>query len=103
MPMNSASIINKTGEDEIVASEQGVIHEVKFVSMDDQIYVNTTNPLNREDKVAGYVITVDNQRVYDSDLRLDHGESHKQRVNLTPGINVNQEGVIERVAHQRAG
>jgi hypothetical protein len=37
------------------------------------------------------VISVDNQRVYDKDLRLDSNESHTERINLTPGINVNQD------------
>jgi len=74
-----------------LSSSGGVEHEIKFIKENNILIIDTYNPTDWENKISGYVISVDNQRVYDKDLRLDSNESHTERVNLTPGINVNQD------------
>jgi len=74
-----------------LTSSGGVEHKIEFINKDNILIIESYNPTDWENKISGYVVSVDNQRVYDKDLRLDSNESHTQRINLTPGINVNQD------------
>lgn len=76
--------------EETVVDSNGITHKVTFIKSNSTVIVDTKNPTEWEDKIIGYGIRVDGQRVHDADFRLDQNEQRAQKINITPGINVNQ-------------
>jgi len=83
--------LSEIGINTTVNGSDGYIHEIKVIEEDSTILVTSKNTIEWDNKISGYNIKVDNQRIYSSDLRLKSGKTHTQRINLTPGINVNQD------------
>lgn len=75
----------------VIVDSYGINHEVTFREGYTNIIVDTTNPTEWENKMIGYEIRVDGQRVYDADFRLDRNEQRTQRINITPGIDVTRD------------
>ena len=80
------NIITTTIEDEF-----GIQYKIVFTKEESKITVETENPTNWEEKVIGYNIEIDGQRVHDADFRLDRNEQRTEKVNITPGIDVNRD------------
>lgn len=78
-------------QERTVEDSDGIIYEVSFFESNSTIVVEATNPLDWDEKIVGYSIRVDGQRVRDADFRLDRGEQRTEKINVTPGINVNED------------
>lgn len=76
---------------ETIYSSSGIEHSLQFNVNGNSLLVKSINPLDWDDKIAGYRISVDNQQIYESNIRLNSGEQHTKEINITPGINVNQD------------
>ena len=78
-------------ERKMVIDSDGVVYEIDFYRTNSTVVVSTENPTKWDNEISGYTVRVDGQRVYDADFRLDQNEERTQRINITPGINVNQD------------
>lgn len=88
---SAGSIAQNDTASETVVSGEGIVYYIIFDKDDSTASVQVRNPTDWEDKITGYIIRVDGQRVHDSDFRLDQGEERTETVNITPGINVNED------------
>jgi len=91
IPTVSGSSSEKVKTNTSVEGSDGYVHKIYLSKNKSIVTVTSKNTVDWENKITGYVISVGNQRVYSSDLRLSSGETHTERINLTPGINVNQD------------
>lgn len=78
-------------ENRTVIDDDGVIFNISIQYDRHIISISATNPTDWKDKIIGYMIMVDGQRVHDADFRLDRDEQRTQTINITPGINVNRD------------
>lgn len=81
---------NDAEKTENVTSSGGVEYRVSLEVDASTLAVKYRNPTNREIELAGYVVTVDRQRVYQTNFNLSAGEHRTKRINITSGIDVNQ-------------
>ncbi|USZ68643.1 hypothetical protein NGM10_02610 [Halorussus salilacus] len=75
---------------ETVISGEGIVYQISFSKANSSISTTVVNPTDWEDKITGYILKVDGQRVHDANFRLDQDEQQTEQINITPGINVNQ-------------
>ncbi|MFC7080710.1 hypothetical protein [Halorussus caseinilyticus] len=87
----TADLSNDDGTNGNVTSVGGIEYRVSLGTNDSTMLVEYTNPTDREIESAGYVVTVDGQRVYEENVNLSEGEYRTERVNITPGIDVNRD------------
>lgn len=73
-----------------IIDDDGIEYNVSFYESNSTVIVNSENVIDWDDKILGYVIRVDGQRVQDIDFRLDQNEQRTEKINITPGINVNE-------------
>lgn len=83
--------VPKGTETAVVESSGGVEYRVTLHANDSMVVVDYENPTGREVKLGRYVLRVDGQRIYEESFNLSEGEHRTKRINITPGINVNQD------------
>lgn len=81
----------QTTSTKTIIDSGGIVHDIEPKIENNTIIVETTNPNNWDNKIAGYNIRVDGYPVQKVDFRLDQNESRTKKINITPGINVNQD------------
>lgn len=74
-----------------ITDSYGIVHKISFQKAESRIAITTKNPTDWEDKIIGYGIMIDGQRIHDADFRLDQDEERTQTINITSGINVNRD------------
>jgi hypothetical protein len=74
----------------VVESSGGVEYRVSLRPDNSTVVVDYKNPTGDEIKLARYVLTVDGQRIYEENFNLSENEHRTEKINITPGINVNE-------------
>jgi hypothetical protein len=74
-----------------LSDSDGIIYDLSFSERRSEMAVTVKNPTERNNDHTGYSIIVDSQRIYDTDFRLGRNEQRTQTINITSGINVNQD------------
>lgn len=77
--------------EETVQSSYGIEYRISVYEANSTAVVEARNPTGRPVPVAGYILRVDDQRVHDLNLELSVGEDHVEKIDLTSGLNVNQD------------
>lgn len=75
----------------VVESSGGVEYQISLRADDSTVVIDYENPTEDEIKLGRYVLTVDGQRVYEENFNLSEGERRTKQINITPGINVNED------------
>ncbi|WP_232820506.1 hypothetical protein [Halorussus litoreus] len=87
----TAGVSEGPTEKRTIVDSDGVVFNVTFSGPDSRVQIEAKNPTKWDDELTGYIIRVDGQRVQNQDIRLDQGEQRTDTVNITPGINVNED------------
>lgn len=74
-----------------VTSSGGIEYQISFQANQSMMVVEYRNPTQREVKFARYIVSADGQRVYENNINLSEGEQRTEKINITSGINVNQD------------
>ena len=91
MPFVVTGIDNEKAETDVVVDEDGIKYKLVIDAQEPTITIQINNPTKWDDEITGYTIRVDGQRVHDADFRLDRNEQRTEKVNITPGIDVNRD------------
>ncbi|WP_244605191.1 hypothetical protein [Halorussus halobius] len=83
--------IGDVPEKRTVVDSDGVVYNVSFSEEESTVSVGTYNPTRWDNEITGYSIRIDGQRVQNTNFRLDKNERRTEEINITPGINVNQD------------
>src|SRR6056297_2570590 len=82
-------------QDERLSKEVESASDVEYtVSLDEKqsvVEIVYKNPTAEKIRFTGYVVRVDEQRLHEENLNLSSGEQRTRRINITDGINVNQD------------
>ncbi len=74
-----------------VTSSDNIVYHVKHYENRSNIVIQYQSNSQYENVATGYSIEVDGETIYQPRLRLDQGETGKKTINITSGINVNQD------------
>jgi hypothetical protein len=74
-----------------VIDSDSIVYGISFSATDSNVRIYVNNPTDRNGEHTGYSILIDGQRVHDADFRLDRNEQRTEKVNITPGIDVNRD------------
>jgi hypothetical protein len=78
-------------EERTVVDSDGVVYNVSFSEQNSTVYIEAFNPTKWDNEITGYGIQVDGQRVQNTNYRLDENERRTETIDITPGINVNED------------
>ncbi|WP_243700378.1 hypothetical protein [Halorussus pelagicus] len=74
-----------------VESASDVEYTVTLNEEQSVVEIIAENPTKEKVNLTGYVLKVDKQRVHEENLNLSSGEQRTKQINITDGINVNQD------------
>ena len=75
----------------VVESDFGIQYRISLNIENLKLKVEYRNIKNKEMGIAGYIIRIDERRIFGSNLNLSAGERGVKEINITPGLNVNQD------------
>ncbi|UPV73488.1 hypothetical protein M0R89_13155 [Halorussus limi] len=87
----AAGVLQDESSNEKVEATGGTTYTVAFNGEESALKVTAKNPTKEKIRLAGYVVTVDGRQVHEKNLNLSVGEERTKRINITDGINVNQD------------
>jgi hypothetical protein len=88
--VTSVLVQNKSRE-KVVKSVADIEYSVAFEHNQSVLNIVVKNPTEKRVKYTGYTVRVDGQRVHEENLNLTSGEERTKRINITDGINVNED------------
>lgn len=87
----AAGINDEIDKERTVVDSDGIVFDVTFSESNSTVTVEASNPTDWDGSLTGYTMRVDGQRVRNESFRLGTGERRTDTVNITPGINVNED------------
>jgi hypothetical protein len=87
----SSEVSSDTKRTTVIESSGGIEYRVSLQANDSTLTVDYENPTTDEITASGYVVSVDGQRIYEENLNLSANEHRTEEINITPGINVNED------------
>lgn len=85
-----AGMNEEVSDKRTIVDSDGVIYDFYFYEKNATAIIDVSNPTKWDNELTGYSVRVDGQRVQDTDFRLDQNEQRTEKINITPGINVNE-------------
>jgi len=87
----AAGISEGPTEKRTVVDSDGVLFNVTFSESNSAVTIEASNPTDWDGSLTGYTMRVDGERIRNESFRLGTDERRTDTVNITPGINVNED------------